>query len=405
MILDGIRVVELATFIFGPAAGTVMADFGADVVKIEHPITGDPYRYLYKMAPLPPCEENYCWVLDARGKRSLALDCRCDEGRAVATDLIASADVLITNLHPSVLETMRMRYEDLAERAPRLIYAHATGYGETGEEAEKPGYDATAWWARSGMMDAVRPARGGEPVLATAGMGDHPSAMTLLVGILLALLRRQQTRLGTKVSTSLLANGVWANSVFIQAALCGAEEFRHVAHAATPNALVTPYRTGDDRHFYLAMIQEQVEWAHLLAAIDRRDLAEDARFATVADRRANAALLVGILDEVFRTAPLAVWRARLDSHKVTFGVVARGEDAPTDPQMAAAGVFREIEGREGCRVVDSPVWIRGVPKTPVRRPPELGEHGREILRELGYPEGKIDQLFHGGIVREPQRNG
>src|SRR6185295_14011674 len=330
MILRGVRVVELATFVFGPAAGTVMADFGADVVKIEHPVTGDPYRYLYKLKPLPECDENYCWILDSRGKRSIAVDCKRDEGRAIATELAVAADVLITNLHPSVLAALHMRWEDLHPRAPRLIYAHATGYGETGPEVEKPGYDATAWWARSGLMDAVRPSAG-EPALATPAMGDHPSAMSLLAGILLALRHRDQTGQGTKVSTSLMANGVWANSVYVQAALCGAAPYQRVAHATTPNALVTAYETADGRHFYLALIQEENEWPRLLAAIERGDLGGDARFATLPDRRRNAAALVAALDAVFRAAPLAVWRERLDRQKVTFGVVARSDEAPDDP--------------------------------------------------------------------------
>ena len=400
MILRGLRVVELATFVFGPAAGTVMADFGADVVKIEHPVTGDPYRYLYRLRPLPECEENYCWILDSRGKRSVALDCKCEEGRAVATDLAVAADVLITNLHPSVLAALRMRWEDLAPRAPRLIYAHATGYGEAGAEAEKPGYDATAWWARSGMMDAVRP-DGGEPALATPAMGDHPSAMTLLAGILLALRHREQTGRGTKVSTSLMANGVWANSIYVQAALCGAPPFQPVAHATTSNALVSPYETADGRHFYLAMIQEDGEWPRFLEAIERRDLADDPRFATLPERRRNASALVGILDDLFRAAPLAAWRERLDRHKVTFGVISRSHEAPADPQMQANGLFREIEGSAGRRVVDSPIWIAGVEKAPARRAPEIGEHGREILRELGYSAARIEDLIASKAVRAP----
>jgi formyl-CoA transferase len=399
MILRGVRVVELATFVFGPAAGTVMADFGADVVKIEHPVTGDPYRYLYRLKPLPECEENYCWILDSRGKRSIALDCKREEGRAVAADLAATADVLITNLHPSVLAALRMQYEDLAPRAPRLIYAHATGYGEEGSETEKPGYDATAWWARSGLMDAVRPA-GGEPALATPAMGDHPSAMTLLAGILLALRHRDQTGRGTKVSTSLMANGVWANSIYIQAALCGAPAFQPVAHATTPNALVTPYQTADERHFYLALIQEDGEWPRLLEAIERRDLGDDPRFATLAERRRNAADLVVILDDVFRTAPLAAWRERLDRHKITFGVITRSDEAPADPQMRANHLFREVEGGGGRLVVDSPIWLRGVEKTPARRAPDIGEHGRDVLRELGYDRARIASLVAAGVVRD-----
>ncbi len=398
MILRGIRVVELATFVFGPAAGTVMADFGADVIKIEHPVTGDPYRYLYRLKPLPGCGENYCWILDSRGKRSIALDCKREEGRAIATDLAVASDVLITNLHPSVLAALHMRYEDLAPRAPRLIYAHATGYGEVGAEAEKPGYDATAWWARSGLMDAVRPT-GGEPALATPAMGDHPSAMTLLAGILLALRHRDQTGRGTKVSTSLMANGVWANSVYVQAALCGAEPFEPVSHGTTPNALVTAYQTSDGRYFYLALIQEEGEWPRLLDAIERRDLGDDPRFAVLPERRRNSAALVAILDEVFRAAPLAEWRERLDCHKVTFGVITRSHEAPADPQMRANGLFREIEGGGGREVVDSPIWIAGVDKSPPRRAPEIGEHGRQVLGDLGYAHAEIERLIEAGIVR------
>ena len=185
-LLDGIRVVELATFVFGPAAGTILGDFGADVVHIEHPQIGDAYRHLLQLRPLPECGENYCWILTARGKKSIALDVRSKEGHEVAVELVRRADVFITNLHPSVLEKLGMRYEDVAPLNPRLIYAHATGYGDQGAEAEKPGYDATAWWARSGLMDAIRP-HGADFPLATAAMGDHPSSIALFGAIALAL--------------------------------------------------------------------------------------------------------------------------------------------------------------------------------------------------------------------------
>jgi formyl-CoA transferase len=198
-----------------------------------------------------------------------------------------------------------------------------------------------------------------------------------------------------------MANGVWANSVYIQAALCGAPAFRPISHATTSNALVSPYETADGRHFYLAMIQEEGEWGRFLEAIERRDLGDDPRFATLPERRRNAAALVAILDELFRAAPLAAWRERLDRHKVTFGVIARADEAPDDAQMRANDLFREIEGGGGRRTVDSPIWIAGVEKAPPRRAPEIGEHGREVLRELGYPDSRIEELVGAGVIRAP----
>jgi crotonobetainyl-CoA:carnitine CoA-transferase CaiB-like acyl-CoA transferase len=400
-LLEGLRVVELATFVFGPAAGTILGDFGAEVIHIEHPQTGDPYRMLPQLKPLPECEENYCWILTARGKKSIALDVRKPEGREVARELVRRADVFISNLHPSVLQKLGMDWESLAPENPRLIYAHATGYGDQGGEVEKPGYDATAWWARSGLMDSVRPA-GAEFALATAGMGDHPSAMALFGAIALALFDRERTGTGRRVRTSLCANGAWSNSILIQAALCGAKAYAPPTHAGSANALVNHYLCSDGRGLYLAMVQEAVEWERFTRALGRPELAADPRFKELQLRRANAGALVAILDEVFGAKPLAHWRAELDRHEVTFGIIQRIEDIPNDPQLAANGIFRPVTGpgvRPGLRTVDSPIQLDGAVKGPAKAAPALGEHGREILESLGYARERIEKLVSDGVVR------
>jgi crotonobetainyl-CoA:carnitine CoA-transferase CaiB-like acyl-CoA transferase len=399
-VLEGIRVVEVATFVFGPAAGTVLGDFGAEVIHVEPPETGDPYRYLPQLKPLPECEHNYCWLLDSRNKKSLALDLRSEDGHEVALDLARHADVFITNYHPSVLAKLRLRYEDLAPLNERLVYAHATGYGEVGDEAEKPGYDATAWWARSGMMDAVRPA-GQDPALATPGMGDHPSAMSLFGAIMLALYARQASGRGTKVSTSLVANGAWANGIYIQAAMCGAPPFEPPDRLTTPNALVNHYRTSDGRRLYLAMVKEVGEWRGLCRAIERPDLLEDPRFAELENRRRNSRALIALLDEVFGGRTLDAWRKRLDEHSVTFGPIGRSEEVPDDAQLAANGVFGEMEHPQLGRLktVDSPIHVQGVAKRPPSVAPEIGEHTVEVLRKLGYRAERIESLRRSGTVR------
>ncbi len=390
-ILDGIRVVEAATFVAGPAAGTIMADFGADVIHIEPPGIGDAYRYLYQLRPLPESTENYPWLLDSRNKKSVTLNLKRPAGRAALYRLVETADVFITNYQPSVLSDLGVRFEDIGGLNARLIYAHVTGYGEAGDDVERPGYDATAWWARSGMMDLIRP-RGGELSLSAPGMGDHPTAVALFGAIMLALYRRERTGQGGKVSTSLMANGVWANGILAQAALCGATFFERGTHAESSNPLIAVYQTQDERHFSLVMVKEAHEWDLFCAAIARPELAADPRFASSAKRREHAPALVAILDQVFATKTLAEWSTCLDQYRVTFGVVQKTEALPTDSQMLANGVFPEIVDFRGRRTIDSPITVEGATKIPPHAAPALGAHTHEVLQSLGYSNAEITAM-------------
>ncbi|MGE4616596.1 MAG: CaiB/BaiF CoA-transferase family protein [Gammaproteobacteria bacterium] len=396
-LLEGLRVIEVATFVFAPAAGTVLSDFGAEVIHVEPPGIGDPYRMLTRMRPLPECEENYCWLLDSRNKKSVVLDLKREEGHAVLLDLIRGADIFITNYHPSVLEELKLSYATLSAENERLIYAHGTGYGEIGSEVEKPGYDATAWWARSGLMDAVRPG-GGELALATAGMGDHPSSISIVAGISLALYARERTGRGTKVSSSLTANGAWANSILIQAALCGGKSYVPPTQAGTSNALLNHYRAADGRSFYLVIIKEADEFEQFCIAIERPELVQDPRFEKLEDRRANASELVQILSDWFAARPLAQWQRIFEEHAITFGSIATCDEAAADRQMECNSVFVAMEGRPGTRVIDSPIALSDFPKCAPRPPPELGEHSTAVLRTLGYDDSRIAALLESGVV-------
>ena len=398
-VLSGLKVLDVATFIFGPAAATVMSDFGADVIKIEHPRGGDPYRYLTAMPPMPQSVHNYCWLLTSRNKRSVALDLTKPEARDVMRALVRGADVLITNYHPSVLGKLELRWEDVRPLNRRLIYAQASGFGEVGEETEKPGYDSSAWWGRSGLMDAVR-AVGAGPGPSMPGMGDHPSAMALFGAIMMALYRRERTGEGGKVSSSLMANGVWSNGCLIQGALCGAPPYQPLLAEESPNALVNLYPTGDGRCLFLLLIQEEKDWPRFAAAIGRLELLEDSRFSTVAGRRQNGPALYAVLAPLFASRTLAAWREVLDRHSITFGVMALTGEAPDDAQMKANGLFPELTGEaaDGLRTVTSPIAIEGEGKVPPRRAPEIGQHTAEVLRDLGYAADAIETLRRSGAI-------
>jgi crotonobetainyl-CoA:carnitine CoA-transferase CaiB-like acyl-CoA transferase len=398
-LLAGVRVIDAASFIAGPVATTIMADLGADVIKIEPP-DGDPYRNRTGGPGVAESPYNYRWIIDNRTKRGLALDLRQPAGRAVVHRLVERADVFVTNTPLDSRARLGIRWTDLSPLNPRLIYASMTAYGEHGEEAPRTGFDATALWARTGLMDLVRPSPDSPPARSLPGMGDHPTGVSLFAAIMTALYQRDRTGRGTMVSTSLLANGLWWNATQIQAALCGARVEARPPREQPATALANLYRCADNRWFLLNLLNDDRDWPHLLEALARPELGDDPRFATTPARRANARALVPILDGVFATRTWPEWRATLNQHRLTFGEVGTVDDARHDPQMVASGALVPIDDpRAGASLtVGSPLWLEDAPKVAPRYPPELGEHSGEILREIGYGDAEIDALIASRVI-------
>jgi crotonobetainyl-CoA:carnitine CoA-transferase CaiB-like acyl-CoA transferase len=397
-IFDGLKVIDCASFIAGPAAATVMSDFGASVVKIEPPGAGDPYRR--RAVPVPERPLNPGFILDARNKRSLALDLRAEAGRAVLYRLVSDADVFITNYPPPVRQRLKITYDDLAPLNERLIYASFTGYGETGPEANKPGFDATAWWARTGLMHLVRAGEAATPARSLPGMGDHPSAMGTYGAIVTALYQRERTGKGNYVSSSLLANGLWANGCSVQAALCGDRVVPQPPREAALSALRVHYQCRDGKWLLLSIASDEWRWDKFKPCFNScsgAPILDEPRFATSPLRDANARELVAILDGLFARKDLKEWRGILDEAGIIFGIVAETQDVAEDEQVLAAGHLVAFSDAD-FMTVNSPIEIRGQEKVRPRLAPGVGEHSAAVLRDAGYAEAEIAALREAGVI-------
>jgi crotonobetainyl-CoA:carnitine CoA-transferase CaiB-like acyl-CoA transferase len=395
-ILAGIRVIDCSTYIAGPAAAVILSDFGADVIKIERPPYGDPYRYLPQVPGMPLSDQNYCWMLDGRNKRSVALNLADAEARDALLKLVAGADVFITNYQPQLQRKFKLEYADLSAINPRLIYASVTGYGENGEDAEKPGYDATAYWARSGLMHTMHNGDA-EPVQSPAGFGDHPTSVTVFAGILLALYRREKTGEGSRVTTSLMANGAWSNACLIQAALCGATFLPKWTRKEAINPMVNHYVTRDGHRIFFCLLDAPKDWPNLCRALGFPEWIDDPRFNTSAGRRENSGVLIARMDAVFAEADLSHWACVLKQHDLIWGPVPSPAEVAKDPQLGLNHVFDEI--RPGLRTVQNPIRVEGLEKVAPRPAPEIGQHTREVLREAGYGDAEIEAMLARGAAQ------
>jgi crotonobetainyl-CoA:carnitine CoA-transferase CaiB-like acyl-CoA transferase len=394
-VFTGLKVLDVSTFIAAPAAAAVLSDFGAEVIKVEPPGAGDSQRILATVPPVPRAHGNYPWHQANRNKRGVCVDLKSSGGAEILKRLVEWADVVITNFPHGTREKLHLGYDDVSAWNPRVIYADVTGYGDAGPDAALPGFDLTAYWARSGLLSSTRDA-GAPPTVPVPGSGDYATAMDLYSAIVTALYHRERTGKGMSVGTSLLAAGVWATATFVGGALAGGEPYGLHDRTKPPNPLLNPYQSSDGRWF---MLVATPHWPALVSAIGHPELLEDPRFADAQGILENATELAALLDAEFRSRPFAHWKEVLDGARVTYGVIQTPQEVAEDPQLRANDIAVPLEGDDDVELtISSPINLRGLPKAPAKRAPELGEHNDEVLRELGFRNDEIDRLRVAGAI-------
>ncbi len=395
--LEGIRVIELATYIAAPSAGGMMADWGADVIKIEAR-DGDPIRHFFRTIGTE-LEGNPVFDLDNRGKRSVALDFSKAEGAEAVRRMIKDADVFLTNLRPGSLKRAGLDWDAVHKENPKLVYATVTGYGIEGPEADRPGFDMAAFWSRAGVGRLFAP-KGEDPVPLRTAFGDHVTGQTTVAGICAALVERARTGKGRLVETSLLRTGIYSLGSDMAIQL----KFGRVASTKSREEAINPvnnfFKTKDDFWICLMPRQGSKDWPEVCAALDRKEWLADPKFDSSKSRRKNGAELVGLIDETFATRTLDEWHAVLDKHHLVWAPVQTPKQVAEDPQAEAAGAFVQVPDHAGgtFRAPASPVRFHGADDGPKGPSPHAGEHTVSVLEEVGYSKEEIKALIADGIV-------
>lgn len=384
--LEGIRVVELGVWVAGPAAGGILADWGADVVKIEPP-EGDPARTFGRMLGIAPQDRHHVsppFQMDNRGKRSVVLDLTTDNGKARARELLDGADVFVTNIRTGALRRIGLDFDKVAAANPRLVYGLITGYGTEGPDADRPAYDVAAFWARSGLAHLLtRP--GDVPPFQRGGMGDHMAGMTLAGAICAALVARGRTGTGQLVSTSLYRQGAYTISFDLNTFLITGHAIAIGQRESMGNPCMNNYTAADGRRFWLVGLQGDRHWPALCAAVQRPDWLTDERFASARNRAANAVELIAELDLIFAGKTLDEWTEVFAGQPDLFwSPINSIEDVLGDDQFHAAGgiVYVPDEGAGSVPMVATPADFHGTPAEVRWTAPELGQHTNEVLNQL-----------------------
>ncbi len=398
--LQGIKVVEVAMWVAGPSTTAVLGDWGADVIKLEDPRTGDPIRgFVTRTMGDPNARIRPPFELDNRNKRSVAVDLRTTEGHAFALKLIERADVFVTSLRLDAIDRMKLDYATLAAKNPRLIYASINGYGHRGPDRNRPAYDYAAAWARSGLMATI--AEPGQPPPAQRpAMIYHAVGRGLAGAISAALRARERSGRGREGNISLFSMGLWMNASDLTVGLMTGRSPHSESRIDRVNPLWSSYRCADGRWIYFVMIQSDRHWPDFCRALGKPDWQNDPRFIDSAARAQNCAALTAEIDRAVATRSAGEWAPIFDRHNLVWAPVRTDAEVLDDPQAAAIGAFASVDHPNipGCRVVNSPVEFSDVPSQPHRAAPELGQHTEEIALEIGLSWDEIARLKASGTL-------
>jgi len=378
--MTGIKVIELGVWVAGPAAGGVLADWGADVIKIEPP-RGDPARTFSAM--FGGLDVNPPFEMDNRSKRSVVLDLTTDEGLADALALLDGADVFVTNIRPGALRRLGLDYETVAARNPRLVYGLLTGYGTEGPDADRAAYDVAAYWARSGIA-ALLSRPGEPPPFQRSGMGDHLAGMTLAGAVCAALVARSASGTGQLVSTSLYRTGAYTVSFDLNMYLMTGMPIEIGQRDSMRNPAMNNYAAGDGRRFWIVGLEIERHWPVLCRVVDRPDWIDDERYRDARSRARNAVELIAELDKIFATRPLDEWAAIFAEEPEFFwSPINTIEEVIADEQFHAGGGIIDVPADDGTvPMIATPVDFHGTPWSPRAPAPDLGQHTTEVLDEL-----------------------
>jgi crotonobetainyl-CoA:carnitine CoA-transferase CaiB-like acyl-CoA transferase len=400
-VMEGVRVLEVAEYTFVPSAGAVLADWGADVIKVEHPTRGDAQRGLFTVGGASNTGQiNFLMEHANRGKRSIGIDIQSPDGRALLYELAKSSDVFLTNFLPSARQKLEIDVEHLRKVNPSIIYARGSAYGVRGPEAAKGGYDSTGFWARAGSgMGCKIPAHAEPPPPPGPAYGDSIGGMTIAGGIAAALFARERTGEPSVVDISLLSTGVWAMGCGLTGAMLAVSgKFKPPTGAIFLNPLVGTY-PAKDGFIMLSMLQGHFFWEDLCRHLERADLITDERFATAEAWKTHSDAVKAELSAIFAQRTVAEWRTRLATLKGQWAPHQNLLMLQSDPQVLANGLVVDVEAGDGStfKLVANPVQFDEQPPA-LRKGPEAGQHTEEILLERGIPWERIAELKKSGAV-------
>ncbi len=391
-------VVDAASFLAGPCAATIMADYGADVIKIE-PLTGDRHRTI-----AGGHESDFSWQLTGRNKRSLSMDITTPEGYAVLMKMLQKADVFLVNFTAANLERYKLTWKTLKENNPRLIFAQISAYGLKGPDAERRAFDLTGWFARSGIMDIMH-SRNEAPAPPAGGVGDHATAMTLFAGITMALYKRDRTGEGSMVSTSLAATGTWANGLNLAATVAGLDGPTRRNREGWSNPVSNVYTTSDGRHIMLGLQNMPRDWPTLVELLEHPEWLQDDRMKTRSLMK-NRFFVKEQMEQAFAALPADVLCERLKKSGIVYSLVARTTEVIEDEQLIANGVIvpfeTDVPGNK--KTFATPINMTDEPQRKPGRGPKVGEQSIEILKEFGYSTDEIEALSSSRVIRIDDTN-